>query len=716
MERRDGQFVATPSVGGLATGLRSFYQSQESVWVGWPGVLSDEVTSGDEAHLARQLAEQNCHPVFLSRRDREDYYYGFCNKTIWPLFHYFPLYTNYDDAFWRAYQRVNEAFAEAVADIADSEDTIWIQDYHLMLLPELLRKKLPNAKIGFFLHIPFPSSELFRLLPWRETLLKGLLGADLIGFHTYDYVRHFLVSVRRILGYSQFSSGRLVLSVDDHVVKVDAFPMGIDFEHFAAAAAGREVQRQIPEIRGKIGDRKIILSLDRLDYTKGLIQRLEAFDLFLEEFPEYKGQVTLVLKAIASRTGIEQYQRLKRQLDELVGRVNGRHGTLDWMPVWYLFRFLPEKVLIALYHLADVALLTPVRDGMNLIAKEFLATKVNGEGVLILSEMAGAAKELPEALIVNPNNREQIAQAIGDALSMPREEQRQRNRIMRDRLRRYNVVRWAEDFVESLASIKQLQSQLEARKLTAKLEEKLISEYRGAERRLLLLDYDGTLIPFAPKPEEARPDEQLVRIIKTLTEDPRNDVVIISGRDKDFLERWFGGLLAGLVAEHGVWIKAASGSWQTIEPLSGEWKEEIRPLLELYVDRTPGSSLEEKEFSLVWHYRNADFAFADVRVGELKEDIAPLLDNRNLILLEGSRILEVKNSGINKGRAVLHWLSEGSWDFVLAVGDDRTDEDIFQVLPEGAYSVKVGLKPSQARFNLGSPEDVRRLLGRMAEC
>ncbi len=710
IERSRGKLVVTPSVGGLATGLGSFYKSRGSAWVGWPGLASGTLTAKEESEINKQLSKEDCLPVYLSRRQLDGYYNGFCNRTIWPLFHYFPLYTQYNDSYWKAYSQVNGIFRDAVAEIASPEDTIWVQDYQLLLLPKLLREQLPKAKIGIFLHIPFPSSEIFRLLPWREELLEGLLGADLIGFHTYDYVRHFITSVRRLLGFGQIAAGKLVIAAGEHLVKVDAFPMGIDYKRFAKASDELEIRQEMEQIRGQIGDRKVILSLDRLDYTKGLIQRLEAYDLFLDKYPEYRGKVTFVLKAIASRAGITQYQVLKRRLDELVGRVNGKYGSLEWMPVWYLFRFLPESMLLALYRLADVALLTPVRDGMNLIAKEFLATKANGNGVLILSELAGAAQELREALTVNPNNRMQIAQAIKDALDMPLSERRKRVSLMQERMKRYDVVRWAEDFIANLAQIKDMQSQLAAKKLTPEAKDKLLEAYRSSGARLFLLDYDGTLVPFALEPQEARPNEELLLLLKELTNAPGNTVVIISGRDKETLEQWFGDLGIGLVAEHGVWIKEPGKQWEIIEPLTNEWKNNVRPLLELYVSRTPGSSLEEKEFSLVWHYRKADEAFAEVREGELKEDLGPLLANRLLGILEGNRFLEVKHAGINKGRIAQQWLSQKDWDFIFAAGDDTTDEDTFRVLPEAAYSVRIGMTPSHSRFAIDSPSELCWLL------
>ncbi|MGC9529769.1 MAG: bifunctional alpha,alpha-trehalose-phosphate synthase (UDP-forming)/trehalose-phosphatase [Candidatus Bipolaricaulaceae bacterium] len=713
IERAGGKLRATPSVGGLATGLGSFYQSQDSVWVGWPGVAADELSEPERATIATQLEQHSCRPVFLSRDELQSYYYGFCNTTIWPLFHYFPQYTEYHQDTWEAYKGVNAAFCQAVAECADPGDTIWVQDYHLLLLPGLIRERIPQAKIGFFLHIPFPSSELFRLLPWRNELMEHLLGADLIGFHTYDYVRHFLASVRRTLGYGQFPGGQLLVRAGSRVVKVDAYPMGIDYAHFERLAAQPEVQAEARRIGDQVGGRRVILSLDRLDYTKGLVERLQAYDHFLAAYPQYRGEVTLVLKAIASRTGVPQYQTLKEQLDELVGRINGKYGSLEWVPIWYLYRFLPERELVALYALADVALLTPVRDGMNLIAKEFLAAKADGRGVLILSEMAGAAKELPEALIVNPNNREEIAQAIHTALTMPPEEQRERNASLRKRLRRYHVVRWAQDYMSGLESVKRLQGKLAARKLAPRYQQQLVDAWPAARRRLLLLDYDGTLVPFADRPQASQPDQELLADLRALAAIDGTQVVIISGRDRDTLDRWLGPLRVGMVAEHGVWLRDSGEEWRTIEPLLAEWKDEIRPLLQLYVDRTPGSSVEEKDYSLVWHYRRVDEAFARVRVGELREDLAPFITGRNLEVVEGNRVLEVKNAGVNKGRAAAEWLSQGDWEFILAVGDDTTDEDTFAALPEGAYSVRVGVVPSQARFNLDSPRQVRELLSRL---
>jgi len=659
--------------------------------------------------MARLLSE-NCHPVSLSQHDVEAYYQGFCNRTIWPLFHYFPLYAEYSEDFWQAYERVNTAFANVVAGIARPNDIIWIHDYHLMLLPKLLRERLPKATMGFFLHIPFPAFEIFRLLPWRKQILEGLLGADLAGFHTYDYTGHFLDSVHRLLGY-EVAMGQT--TVADRVVRADAFPMGINYEQFSSVAQDQKAQAERKRFHKKLGDCRVILSVDRLDYTKGIPQRLEAFSLFLDRNPKFKRKVILVLLVVPSRTKVEHYIQLKNQVDGLVGEINGKHGTIGWMPVWYLYRSLPFHSLAALYSLADVALVTPLRDGMNLVAKEYTTTKTDGKGVLILSETAGAAQELGEAIIINANNQEEIAQALAKALEMPEQEQIERNRIMQKRLRRYDVVQWANEFMDKLLYTKKLQQEMEEKSLTSEMQRKLASDFQESGKALLLLDYDGTLVPFAPKPAEAMPGANLLRLLEKLTKNPRTEVVLISGRDKDTLEGWFGGLNVGLVAEHGVWIKEKGGGWETIETLTSEWKEEVHPILESWVDRTPGSFIEEKEFSLVWHYRKANPRLGELRARELINNVSNTIANLNLQVLEGSKVVEVKNTGINKGRAALRWISREKWDFILALGDDWTDEDTFKALPTTAWSIKVGFGASAARFSLSSPSKATSLLRKM---
>jgi len=711
VEKKRGTLVYKQSMGGLATGLGSFYHSYQSLWTGWCGLSKESLTQEDREEIESTLLnEYKCDSLYLTNSEVKLFYFGFCNKTIWPLFHYFPNYTVYEKSFWHSYEKVNEKYCEAVLKHADPEDTIWVHDYQLLLLPKLIREKLPKAKIGFFLHIPFPSFEVFRLLPWRKEILEGLLGADLVGFHTYDYVRHFLSSVRRLLGY-EHTLGRIL--AEKRLVRADVFPMGIDFDRYSGALKDQKVIKEIERIKKKLGGQQAVLSVDRLDYTKGILQRLKAFDHFLRTNPKYHGKVTLILVAVPSRTGVDTYMQLKKDLDEQVGRINGKYGRIGWMPVWYLYRSLPFHTLSALYALSEVGLVTPLRDGMNLIAKEYIAARAEDGGTLILSGMAGAVHELSEAFIVNPNNIEQVSRCLKDALELPSEEQKKLNKTMQDRLKRYNVIRWAQDFIERLDTAYEQQKQFTERRLTPLLKKKLLEKYEQASHRLLFFDYDGTVMPFTVKPDRAVPDKTIQSLFELLSKSEKNTLVIMSGRDKDMMSQWFRGLKAGMIAEHGAWLKEKKGHWYEMEPLREEWKEEIRPVFEMYMDRTPGSFIEEKSYSLVWHYRRADPDLAEIRVNELKETLIKLTENFNLGILEGNRVIEVKTAGINKGTAVLRWLQRSEWDFIMAVGDDVTDEDAFEVLGPEAYSIKVGLGVTKARFNIPDVEGVRRLLEEM---
>lgn len=708
----DGSFSFTPSVGGLATGLSSLHDETETVWVGWSGLASDELTVDERVSLNTRLHKEfQSEAVDLSEEELNTFYFGFCNNIIWPLFHYFPTYVEYDNELWESYVQVNRKYAERVLEIAGPEDYIWVHDYQLMLLPDMLKERLPDSTIGFFLHIPFPSYEIFRLLPWRESILEGLLGADLVGFHTYDYARHFLSSVRRLLGL-EHSLGNIRRG--NRAIKIDVFPMGIDYEKYAGATDLPAVQDELEKIRTEFEGRKVILSVDRLDYSKGIPQRLRAFHTFLKTYPEYAGLVSMVMVVSPSRTKVPQYIELKRELDELVGIVNGEFGRLDWTPVQYFYRTFDFAHLTALYARADLLLVTPLRDGMNLITKEYIAAHRDMRAAVVLSETAGAARELGEALIVNPVNIDEIAESIKTGLEQSDDEKYENSVSMHERLKRYDVHFWANDFMEKMRTVAADQRNLSSRRLTGSLQRDLVTRYTAAGRRLILLGYDGSIIQLSDSPRKAAPDQKLIELLRTLAADERNAVVIVSGRSHHLLEQWFGKLWIGLVSGHGSWFRTdPDDDWHLIEPIHGEWKETLRPILERYSDRTPGTFIEEKDFSLAWHYRRAEPELAAVRVAELKDALLSLTANFNLSVLEGKRVLEVKNAGINKGRAATLWSSREKWGFILAVGDDWTDEDMFSILPEDAYSIKVGPDFSNARFYLDSPEAVRSLLGEL---
>lgn len=696
------------SVGGLATGLSSIDDSLKTKWIGWPGISTSILDEDECSYIENEIKEKyDAVPVFLDDNDLSLFYEGFCNDTIWPLFHYFTQYVAYEESFWESYVEINRRFADAVLSEAKENDIIWIQDYHLMLLPGMIREKLPNATIGYFLHIPFPSFEIFRLLPWRKEILEGILGSDLIGFHIYDYARHFISSVHRVLGY-EYNMNQL--HVNDRVVRIDVLPMGVDYQKYAAAASSPGVKKELISLRENCKDCKVIVSIDRLDYSKGIPQRLEAYGKFLDTYPEYKSKVVFILLTVPSREEVDTYKQLKSQVDELVGSINGKHGTLGWVPVWILFRSVPFDELCALYNIADVCLITPLRDGMNLVAKEFVASKVDGHGVLVLSEMAGAARELGEALIVNPNNNNEIVENIKLALEMPESEQSDRNRTMQWRLKRYSIDRWASDFLDRMDYVREVQLEMKARKLTPRLKSEIVNSYSSANNRLIILDYDGTLIPRSKHYLYANPPESTIKIIDKLANDKNNTVVLVSGRGRYKLSEWFSEIDLNIVSEHGVWVKSVGSDWEVQHQFDNRWIEDILPIMEVNVDRTPGTYIEEKEHSLVWHYRNAESHYCDIRARELIDRLINLTQNMNLQVLEGDKYIEVKNAGVSKGSAVQRWIDQNDWDFVMAIGDDWTDEDVFSILPEDAFSIEVGNRPSLAKCNLDYPSQVLVLL------
>ncbi|HEU5077460.1 MAG TPA: bifunctional alpha,alpha-trehalose-phosphate synthase (UDP-forming)/trehalose-phosphatase [Polyangiaceae bacterium] len=722
--REGDELTFSSSSGGLATALTSYIErrraedpSFECLWVGWPG---SSVAKGEQEEVRRRaLAEHRAYPVFMSDEDIEAFYNGFSNSTLWPLFHYFPSYTHYDEDQFSAYCRANEVFAEAVLEVARPGDVVWVHDYQLLLVPNLLRKRSPALSIGFFLHIPFPSFEVFRLLPtrWRREILEGMLGADLVGFHTHDYTQYFLRSVFRTLGY-EHHLGQIAML--EGVRRAETFPLGIDYDKFMEAAKTPEVAAIRARFEAELHGRDVIFSVDRLDYSKGLVQRLRGYEAFLEAHPERRGRVVFILVVVPSRTSVERYQLMKQELDEVVGRINGSYGSVDWVPILYQYRTLEFMELVALYSLAPVALITPLRDGMNLVAKEYLASKPDGRGTLILSEMAGAARELGEALQVNPNHRSEIADALEQALAQGAdergaEEQVASVRLMQERLRRYDAGRWATNFLATLDRVKHRQGALATRHLRGSVRQSAVRRFQGAKRRLILLDYDGTLVPFAPAPHLAVPDRELLDTVGTLAAHPETLLYLISGRDRQALDSWFRDVPIGIIAEHGAWMRGARGDWGLIKPLAFEWKAQLRPHLEFYVDRVPGSLLEEKDYSLAWHYRRADPELGASAAKELIDDLVSYTANLDVQVLEGKKVVELRNSGVNKGVAALHCVALHTPDLVLAAGDDQTDEDLFRVLPEQTLTIRVGTIHSHATYHVTDHREMRSFLRELTQ-
>ncbi|WP_316756942.1 bifunctional alpha,alpha-trehalose-phosphate synthase (UDP-forming)/trehalose-phosphatase [Pedobacter aquatilis] len=701
---KDNEYIFTPSEGGLATGLGDVYKTGNSIWIGWPGI---EVPEERQQEVIDKLSDLNLYPVFLTQDEINLYYEGFSNEVLWPVFHYLVTYAHYEQSYWDCYKSVNEKFAVAALKVLSKKDKIWIQDYQLLLLSGILRDKLPESTIGFFQHIPFPSYEIFRLIPWRVELLNGMLGADLIGFHTYDDVRHFLSTATRLL---PVNSSANILNSNERQIVVEAFPMGIDFEKFSNLTAFNDVQREVEYFRAGKEDMKVILSIDRLDYSKGILERLKALELLLQTHPEYINKIELYMIVVPSRDTVPQYRDLKEQIDQFVGNLNARYRSINWIPVNYFYRSFPIEVLSALYSTSDICLVTPMRDGMNLVSKEYVASRNNNDGVLILSEMAGASKELTDAIIVNPNNMGDIMEAIVMALKMPLEEQQIRMKAMRDIVEKFNVKHWVNNFILRLNEVKDSQHSLLTKHAVNLINENITKRYHETSKRVLFLDYDGTLVDFAGNIDDASPDEELYSLIEKLTADASNSVVIISGRRNETLENWFGHLKVDLIAEHGAWQKAHGDKWNCLPLLTDQWKQEMKAILETYTDRTPGSFIEEKSFSLVWHYRKAEEGLGDLRANEIVSHLKILAADKGLQLMPGNKVIEFKNMEVNKGKAALNWLYGKRPDFILALGDDHTDEDIFKALPDDAFTIKVGNNISEAKYYLNDYNEVRKLL------
>jgi trehalose 6-phosphate synthase/phosphatase len=707
VSKQDGELVFEASSGGLATAMSSLEQP-EKIWVGWPGIASDDLTAADKRTITTELAKRGCHPVYLTKKQIELFYEGYSNDTLWPLFHYFQSLTHHKDEYWQAYKEVNKLFSAATQKVSQSSSSVWVHDYQLMLLPGMLRNALPQASIGFFLHIPFPSFEIYRLLPQRKELLEGLLGSDLIGFHIFDYARHFLSSCLRLLGVSNQQG---VLEYQGRTIKTDAYPIGIDYEKFRHALGQPETKEAMNTLSQNSKDMKVILSVDRLDYSKGIPERLEAFRTFLDNYPKWLGKVKLVMVAVPSRTDVHTYQQLRDTVEQAVSRINGEYGTVDWTPISYQFQNRPFNEVVALFAGADIALVTPVRDGMNLVAKEYIASKQNRPGVLLLSEMAGAIDELPEAISINPLDTKSVAEAMNTALNMNKREQQRRMREMQRRLRSYTVQAWGMDFMADLEATANSRGKHHRKQMKGQQRNQVLDSYATAKKRLIILDYDGTLKDFVASPRAllAKPSIRLRRLIKRLADDERNHLAIVSGRPKKALDRWFRGIDITLIAEHGAWSKY-DGQWNRIESDFDSTKKKLKPILEKYVSRTAGSEIEEKDYSLVWHYRNVTPELAYVRSGELKRELIQTIEDDEIGVFSGDKIIEVKPVEISKGAAASELDAVFEPDFILVAGDDYTDEDMFRELAHEAVTVKVGPGHTRARYRLNSVTEMNQLL------
>ncbi|TAM72610.1 MAG: trehalose-phosphatase, partial [Chloroflexota bacterium] len=695
-------------------------------------------------------------PVDLSAAEVERYYDGFANGVLWPLLHSqldrLPLVPR----GWEVYRRVNERFAEVVIATARPGDLVWIHDYQLALLPALVRARLPEAAIGFFLHVPFPPAEIARVLPWRREFVEGILGASLVGVHTSADAGHLRDAAVGIAGARPDRGG---VRFGTRRVRVKAMPMGVDATRWGETARSPQVEAYLERVGEELEGRRMIVSVDRLDYTKGLLRRALAFERLLERNPALRNRVRLVQVAAPSRESVGTYRAYGRAVDEEIGRINGRFATVADVPIHFLGRTIAPEHIVALYRAASVALVTPLRDGMNLVAKEFAASRIDGDGVLVLSEFAGAASELTGALLVNPYDIEATAATIRRALDMPAAERRKRMSLLRSQVRRADLGHWAESFVASLresALVHRPQDgevaavptgagagraaggeagrdgrkagpgEVHAGAATVPLgiasgvssPEELALALVAPEARglILILDYDGTLVGFQARPAAARPDHALRELLAGLARLPGVAVHLVSGRRRSELEGWFGELPIGLHAEHGLWSRGpGQTAWQRRQGGPPAWLATVRPILEAAARDVPGSHVEVKDASLAWHWRAAAADLAEPRARRLAARLRRLVAGLPAELLEGDHVLEVRPDDIDKGLVVRSVVGAEAGARALIVGDDATDEDMFALARPRDMSVRVGGGPSRAAFRVAGPAEVRALLVAVAQ-
>lgn len=695
------------SSGGLVTAIRGIQTSHKQVWVG----ISDKKTPQSVLKKAARDAKMDFEPVHVEPDLYDSYYNDFCNDVLWPLFHYETELVRYKADAWNNYIEVNKVIADKIIQMAKDTDLVWIHDFHLFLVPEIVKEKRPNLKIGFFLHIPFPSSEVYRQLPVREEILNSIIKCDLIGFHDYSYLRHFCSSVYNILG---IPSSLLNIEVSSHVAHLGVYPVSIDTKAFTSKAESKKTKTYLEAFGLKKNRMTTILGVDRLDYIKGVELKLQAFEYLLKNHPELRGKIQLFQIAVPTRTDVDEYKNLKAEVEKLVGKINGEYSTPSYTPIKYIFNSVKTHELMALYRGSEVLFITSKRDGMNLVCLEYISCQDEKDpGVVVLSEFAGAISTLSHALKVNPWDIESTSEALLEAINMEKEERKQRHAPMFDFLNSYTANHWASSFMQELATCDQTQS------ITVDLHDKpdfnLIKQKLKGKKVTLMLDYDGTLVPICNKPEDAVLAENTKKLIKKINTKRNVEFVVVSGRPSDFLGGQFSQSTVYMAAEHGgSFFDPSKKKWVSLVSSSKRsWYKQAEKIILDYHQRTPGSLVEKKQHALSGHYRNSPTDFGQYNARKLASELESALSNFPVTVIHGKKVVEVKAMQANKG-FFANWFREkyqgADERVVLAIGDDRTDEDLFDSLGEEDISIKVGPGQTLANYRLGKQEDVSKLL------
>ncbi|KAF8156017.1 trehalose-6-phosphate phosphatase [Crassisporium funariophilum] len=716
-EENDWAFSPRYGHAAMISGIRSLSHSHEQLIVGWTGDIlsssSDKVpadTVSPEERLSFETTLKKYHPkesdpdderdrktkyvpVWLDDKVAHGHYDGYCKQTLWPLFHYLlwqDVATEYAsaDSHYPYYESANAAFARSIAEVYRTGDLIWVHDYHLLLVPRLVRESIPDAVIGLFVHTPFPSSEVFRCLPRRKEILDGMLGANLVCFQTYSYSRHFISTCIRVCGYETTSRG---IDVEGHVTAVLHCPVGIDAERVARDITRPGIKPKLDALRNLYEGKKIIVGRDKLDVVKGVIQKLRAFEKLLQDYPEWVGNVVMIQ---VTSPALTDSPKLERMVSEIVAHINGEYGSLDFIPVHHYHQTLKKDEFYALLSVADLAVITPLRDGMNTTSMEFvIAQEGTSKSPSVLSEFMGISKNMEDALLVNPWNLGDVAAAINQGLLMDPAEKAERHAKLYKVVTTHTSHTWAAVLVKMLLGQMGLQGM--ARQTPYIPKELLEGLYAKAGKRLFLFDYDGTLAPIVKTPSMAIPSESTLEALEKLSADPQNLVYIISGRDGGFLEQHLGHLKnVGFSAEHGGFVKErGADEWTNFtKSLDMSWMAEVEEIFRYYTERTTGSHIEMKKSSITWHYRGSDPEWGQFQCRQCQD----LLENnlahkRPIEVLVGKKNLEVRPIAVNKGEIVKRILYKNpDAEFIFCAGDDKTDEDMFRALllfPPGTEKV-----------------------------
>lgn len=735
------------------------------------GCLKVEIDVSEQEEISQYLLEKfKCVPVFLPPEIQNKFYHGFCKHYLWPLFHYkLPLTSNhgaaYDPSYWRAYVSANMVFAHKIIwvhRLRGAEDFVWIHDYHLMVVPTLLRRRVFRVKLGFFLHSPFPSSEIFRVIPVREEILRGLLNSDLVGFQTFDYARHFLSCCSRMLGLD-YKSKRGYLGVDYYgrTVSIKILPVGIHMGQLQSLMLMDELAKRVKELKKQFEGKFVMVGVDDMDVLKGISFKFMAFGHLLRMQPKFRGKLVLVQIANPARSRGMDVQEVQNETHHIAKEINEKYGKPGYEPIVFIHDSVSTMEKVAYYSISDCCLLNAVRDGMNLVPYKYTVSRQGSpvvdaalgidssmpkKSVIIVSEFVGCSPSLSGAIRVNPWNVEQVAEAMHGAILMDDKEKHLRHEQHYKYISSHDIAYWAKSFNQDLMracgdpfskrcwgvgfglNFRLVALPPDFRKLSV---DHIKSAYTNSNSRLILLDYDGTMTPQSSV--DMAPTPEVVSLLNGLCSDPKNIVFIVSGRSRDTLSKWFASCeKLGLSAEHGYFTRWTKQSpWESsVLGIDFEWKKIVRPIMELYAEATDGSSIEYKESALVWHYQDSDYDFGACQSKELLDHLENVLANEPVVVKRGKHIVEVKPQGVSKGIVVENLIATMKdmgkpADFVLCIGDDRSDEDMFEGISRATsnpslppipnvFACTVGQKPSMAKYYLDDSSEVITLIEGLA--